>query len=156
MATTPNAVITAQTVNAGVMGVLLSTALTSTKAFDGTDTAGTALALVYTVGANGGTVEKVIARYSGTAGAAPSGTSNATALRVWINNGSTNTTATNNLLVADIPVPAWTPSAVAANGGFEIPLFLKLPAGYKVYVGTPTAMGGTACALAVGAFGTDL
>lgn len=156
MATTPNSVVTAQTVNAGVMGVLLSTAATSTKAYDGTDTAGTALALVYTVGSNGGTVEKVVARYSGTAGAAPSGTSNATALRVWVNNGSVNTTATNNFLVADITVPAWTPSAVAANGGFEIPLNLKLPAGYKIYVGTPTAMGGTNCALAVGCFGTDL
>jgi hypothetical protein len=156
MATTPNSIITAQTPNAGVMGVVLSTAMTNTKAWDGTETAGTALALVYTVGANGGTVNKVVIRPSGTAGAAPSTASAATRLAVWVNNGSANTTSTNNALIADATIATFTASAVASVPGYEIPIGLTLPAGYKIYVGIATAMGGTNNALAVSCFGFDL
>lgn len=156
MATTANSIITAQTPNAGVMNVILSTAMTNTKAWDGTDTAGTAIALVYTVGANGGRVEKVLVRYSGTNGATPSTASTATRLAVWVNNGAANTTATNNTLVADLTVATFTPSAVAAVGGYELPLNLVLPAGYKIFVGIATAIGGTNDALCVSCFGADL
>ena len=155
MATTPNSVITAQTPNAGVMNVILSTAMTNTKAYDGTDTAGTALALVYTVGANGGRVDKIKVMPSGTNGAAPSTASTATALRVFVNNGSANTTAGNNTLVADLTVATFTPSAVASVPGYEIPLNLVLPAGYKIYVGIATAIGGTNDALCVSCYGAD-
>ena len=156
MATTPNSIITPQTPNAGVMGVILSTAMTNTKAWDGTETAGTALALVYTVGANGGTVNKIVVRPSGTAGATPSTASTATRLAVWVNNGSANTTAANNALVADATIATFTPSAVASVPGYEIALNLTLPAGYKIYVGIATAIGGTNDALAVSCFGSDL
>lgn len=156
MATTPNSIITAQTPNAGVMGVILSTAMASGKLYDGTDTPGTALELVYTVGANGGRVDKIIVRPSGTAGNNPSGASTATALRVWVNNGSANTTAANNALVAEATIATFTPSAVAALTGYEIPLGLVLPAGYKIYVGLATAVAGTNDALAVSCFGADL
>lgn len=156
MATTANSIITAQTPNAGVMNVILSTAMTNTKAWDGTDTAGTAIALVYTVGANGGRVDKVVVRYSGTNGATPSTASTATRLAVWVNNGAANTTATNNTLVADLTVATFTPSAVAAVGGYELPLNLVLPASYRIFVGIATAIGGTNDALCVSCFGADL
>lgn len=155
MATTPNSVILPQTPNAGVMNVILSTAMTNTKAYDGTEAAGTAMALAYTVGANGGRVDKVIVRPSGTNGAAPSTASAATCLRVWVNNGSANTTAGNNALVAEATIATFTPSAVAALAGYEIPLNLVLPAGYKIFVGIATAVGGTNDALAVSCFGAD-
>ena len=95
------------TPNLGVMNVVLSTALTNTKAFDGTDTAGTALALAYTAGANGSRVDTITVRLTSTNGATASGTSAATLVRFWINNGSANTTATNNQLMAwDVAIPA--------------------------------------------------
>jgi hypothetical protein len=156
MPTTPNSIITPQTPNAGVQGVILSAAMTNTKAWDGTEAAGTAMALVYTVGANGGKVDKIVVRPSGTAGATPSGASAATRLAVWVNNGGANTTAANNALVADATIAAFTPSAVASVPGYEIPLNLTLPAGYKIYVGIATAIGGTNDALAVSCFGSDL
>lgn len=156
MATTPNSIITPQTPNAGVQGVILSTAMTNTKAWDGTETAGTSLALVYTVGTNGGTVNKIIVRPSGTSGSAPSGASTASRLAVWVNNGGANTTAANNSLVADATIATFTPSAVASVPGYEIHLNLTLPAGYRIYVGIATAIAGTNDALAISCFGSDL
>jgi hypothetical protein len=41
-----------QTPNVGALNAIVSTAMTNTKAFDGTETAGTALALIYTAGSN--------------------------------------------------------------------------------------------------------
>lgn len=150
MTTTPNSLITPQTANAPVMNAVLSTAMTATKAYDGSEAAGTALALVYTVGANGGQLPKLRAKYSGTNGATPSGTTNATVLRIWINNGAANTTAANNILFDEVAVPAATMTAVAALAQLVYDFgLLALPAGYKVYAGLATAMGGTNCALAV-------
>lgn len=156
MATTPNSIVTAQTPNAGVMGVILSAAMTNTKAYDGTEAAGSSMAKVYTVGANGGRVDKIIVRPSGDAGAAPSGASTATVMRVWVNNGSVNTTATNNALIAELTVPTFTPSAVAALTGYELPINLVLPANYTIWVGTATDPTGTNDAIAVSCFGSDL
>ena len=154
MATTPNSVITPQTPAAGAMNVLLSSAMTNTKAFEGTDSAGTALGLIYTVGANGGTAPayaKIC--YASTTGAAASGTSNATVVRFFVNNGSANTTATNNAFIGEISVPAQAYSTTSAMPSFTFPLGMSLPAGYKIYAGLVTAMGGTNCALAVSAMG---
>lgn len=151
MPATPNSIITPQSINTPAANAVLSTAMTSTKAYDGTEAVGTAMALVYTAGSNGSQLPKLKAHYSGTNGAAPSGTTNATVLRIWLNNGSANTSAANNILVGDVAVPAATMSAVAAMahptefdfGG------LAIPAGWRVYAGLATAMGGTSCALAV-------
>ena len=80
--------IFAQTPNAGVMNAILSTAMATTSAFDGTTAVGTAQALCYTAGANGSRVDQIQVRFSSTNGAAASGTSSATVIRFWINNGS--------------------------------------------------------------------
>lgn len=137
------------------MGVVLSAAMATAKYYDGTDTTALANLLVYTVGASGGRVDRIIVRPSGTVGANPSGASTATALRVFVNNGSTNATAANNALIAELTVAAFTPSAVAALTGYEIPLNLILPAGYKIYCGLATATGGTNDAIAVSCYGSD-
>lgn len=155
MAITPNSIVTPQTVNAPVFNALLSTAMTSTKAYDGTEAAGTAMALLYTVGTNGGKLPALRAKYSGTNGTTPSGTTTATVLRLWVNNGSgANTTAANNSLYDELAVPAQAMSAVATTptllydfGG------LTLPAGSRIYGGLTTAMGGTNCALAISVVG---
>lgn len=149
--------IFALTPNTGVAGVLLTTAMTNTKAFDGTEAAGTAMALVYTAGANGSRVDQVTVRYQSTAGATASGTTTLTLLRLWINNGSANTTASNNILWEEVALPA---QAVTALGTSVLPSFTitnvpTLPAGYKLYAGLTVAVGGTNCAIGVSAVGGD-
>ena len=159
MATTPNSQIYAQTPNNGVSGVLLTTALTNTKAFDGTEAAGTAMALVYTAGANGGRCDSLIARLTSTAGATASGTTAALLVRFWMNNGSVNTTAANNkLLPFEIAIPATTVTALATAALPWYEYAMKIPAmvaGYRIYAGITVAVGGTNCAVQVLADGGD-
>lgn len=152
--TTP---IFAQTPNIGAMNVLLSTALTNTKAYDGTDTAGTALALTFTAGANGARVDNINVQFSSTNGATASGTTAATLVRLWLNNGAANTTATNNQLLGEISIAAQTVVALATaiNPTFSFAVNRAIPAGYKIYAGTTVAIGGTNCALLMSAVGGD-
>jgi len=142
--------------NAGAaLNALLSTAMTSTKAYDGTEAVGTSMALIFTAGAAGSQLPKLRVRYAGTNGAAPSGATNATVIRIWANNGSVNTTAANNILLGEVSVPSATMSAVAAltqPADFDFGL-LSVPAGYRIYAGLATAVGGTNCALAVNMLG---
>ncbi|MBI2719344.1 MAG: hypothetical protein HY245_13200 [Rhizobiales bacterium] len=99
---------------------------------DGTGT----VATVFTADAtNGGYVAKLVARAIGT--------NVATVLRLFINNGATNATAGNNILFAEMTLPATTLSEVAAQPPYELPLNLALPAGYKLNctIGTAVAAG---------------
>ena len=105
---------------------------TANTAKDGTGTVST----VFTAdAANGGYVHKLVARAIGT--------NVATVLRIFINNGSTNGTAANNILFAEMTLPATTLSEVAALAPYEMPLNLALPAGYKINctIGTTVAAG---------------
>ncbi len=110
-------------------GAVLTAANT---AKDGTGTVATAFTADAT---EGGFVHKLVAR--------PAGTNVATVLRVFINNGSTNATAANNTLFAEMTLPATTLSEVAASATYELALNLALPAGYKVNctIGTAVAAG---------------
>jgi hypothetical protein len=145
------------TPNIGEMNVLLSTAMTNTKAYDGTEAAGTALALVATAGANGARFDTLQVQFASTNGATASGTTAATLVRFWANNGSVNTTATNNQLLGEISIAAQTVTALATatNPVYTLTLNKSLPAGYKIYAGTTVAIGGTNCALQVSANGGD-
>jgi len=135
--------------NASLVPAPLSTAMTAAKSYDGTEAVGTAMQKVYTAGSAGGQLPKLKLRFGSTAGAQASGTTNATVARIWLNNGSVNTTATNNILIGEINAPA-TPmsqtAAVTQPTDFDFGL-LSVPAGWQVYVGLATAVGGTACAL---------
>lgn len=152
--------IFAQTPNVGALNALLTTAMTNNKAFDGTETVGTPMALVYTAGANGSRVDQIVCRFSSVNAAVASGTSSATVVRFWINNGSANTTATNNILLGEIAIPA---TAVTALATAVLPTYalsiptggLNLPAGYKIYAGLTVAAGGTNIAIAPSALGGD-
>jgi hypothetical protein len=109
-----------------------TTAITgSNTAKDGT---GTVLG-VYTAGANGSYVQRVRFR--------PAGTNVQTVARLFINNGSTNATAANNILFDEITLSAITLSETAAQPSFEIPLNFALPAGYvlNITIGTTVAAG---------------
>lgn len=139
------------TPNPGVMNALLTTAMTNTKAFDGTEAAGTSMVLCLTAGANGARLDSIEVRVTSTNGATASGTTAATLVRFWMNNASANTTATNNQLLGELPIPAVANTALAAaqNPVFTLPINKSIPAGYRVYAGTTVAVGGTACALLV-------
>ena len=159
MAVTATPIFT-QTPNAGAMNAILSTAMATTTAYDGTTAVGTAMALCYTAGANGSRIDQIQMRFASTNGAAASGTSAATVVRVWINNGSANTTAGNNAFFGEIALPATTVAAASttANQNYLILLpvgGLNLPAGYKIYAGLTVAAGGTNIAIAVNTVGGD-
>ena len=82
--------------------------------------------------AAGNFIQKIIAR--------PLGTNVASVARLFANNGSANTTAANNALVAEVTLPAVTLSQVAAMTGVEIPLNLVLPASYNINAALGTAV----------------
>ena len=120
---------------------------TANTAKDGTGTVN----LIFTAGANGSRVERVRARAVGT--------NVATVLRIFINNGSDPTTATNNVLYTEKTIAATTLSEAAELALNEFPnttdpagFPLYLPAGYRLYctIGTTVAAG-----LRVSAFGGD-
>lgn len=68
------------------------------------------------------------------------GTNVATVARIYLNNGSTNGTATNNTLYGQISLPATTASNTAATAEHEYPIELALPAGFRIYVGLGTTV----------------
>jgi hypothetical protein len=115
---------------------------TANTAKDGTGTVVT----IFTAGSNGARVDKL--RYK------PKGTNVATVLRIFVNNGSTNATASNNTMVREETIAATTLSEVAAltNGEIDFPDGLVLPSGYKlnITIGTTISAG-----LHVSAAGAD-
>lgn len=118
-------------------GTVLTADATATKNHDGT---AAGVVLLFTAGANGSRIDEIKAL--------PLGTNAASTLRLFINNGSANTTSTNNTLEFDVALPATTISEIL--GQTEIVLRqpndnrpLILPSGYKIYaiVGVTMAIG---------------
>lgn len=143
------------TPNVGALNAIVSTAMTSSKAFDGTEATGTAMALCFTAGSNGARVDFLRVKHASTNGAAPSGTTNATVLHLFMNNGSANTTAGNNQFIGAVAVAAKAITTTAEMPEYRLPLDISIPAGYRLYAGLTTAIGGTNCALAISAQGGD-
>jgi len=104
---------------------------TANTAKDGTGTVVTC----FTAGAQGSFIQRIRFR--------PAGTNVATVARIFINNGATNATASNNTLWDEITLAATTLSEVAALSTYELPLNFGLQAGYKINVtiGTTVAAG---------------
>ena len=100
-------------------------------AMDGTGTVQTG----FTAGANGSYIRKVIVRAQGS--------NVATVFRVFLNNGGSNTVATNNALIAELSLPITTASNSVALPSFEIPLEFAVPASYALLftIGTAVAAG---------------
>lgn len=104
---------------------------TANTAKDGTGTVLT----VFTAGVDGGFIQRIRFRSAGT--------NIQTVARVFINNGSTNATAANNILYDEITLAATTINETAALAVYELPLNFALPAGYvlNVTIGTTVAAG---------------
>ncbi len=69
----------------------------------------------------------------------PSGSTGATVLRFFLNNGQDTTVRTNNSLYAELSMPAITTSSVLAQNDFEVPLNIAIPASYTIYGVSGTA-----------------
>ena len=78
------------------------------------------------------------------------GTNVATVARIFINNGSTPATATNNTFFGEVSLPATTATNTAATVEITYPLEMAIRAGFRIYVGLATAVaaGWTANAIA--------
>jgi len=118
----------------------VSTGVNANTALDGTGT----VAAAFTAGTNGSKVEMVQME--------PLGTNVATVVRFFINNGSSNTTATNNSLVYEVTMAANTLSQTAASTPVTFYPNWVLPAGYKINVTIGTAI---ASGIQVTCFGGD-
>ena len=116
-----------------------SSVTAANTAKDGTGTVDT----VFTADAtNGSYLQKLVVR--------PRGTNVASVLRVFLNNGASNTTASNNVLIAELSLPATTLTEVAALSGNELPLNIPVPPGYRVMVTLGTAVAGGYAITAMG------
>lgn len=123
-------------------GTVLTADATATKNHDGT---AAGIVTLFTAGAYGSKIDQIKVRALGS--------NIATALRIFINNGSANTTAANNTLIYEKTIAATTISEVAelvdydltlTNGSFDVKSIIPyLPATYKIMaiVGTTVAAG---------------
>lgn len=102
--------------------------LTANTALDGTGTVTT----VFTAGANGSRVDTINLWHLGT--------NVVTVIRIFVNNGQTNATATNNSLWWEATMAANTISQVAASVPQGINANLVLPAGYTLIATTGTTI----------------
>jgi hypothetical protein len=68
------------------------------------------------------------------------GTNVATVARIYINNGSANTTAGNNTFFGEISLPATTASNTIATADIDYPMGFALKAGFRIYVGVATTV----------------
>jgi hypothetical protein len=68
------------------------------------------------------------------------GTNVATVARIYINNGSANTTAGNNVFFGEISLPATTASNTVATADIDYPMGFALKAGFRIYVGVATTV----------------
>jgi hypothetical protein len=111
-------------------GIGSTTILTATGDYTGI---GANNILIFTADAtNGGFVQRI--RFKAI------GTNIATVMRIYINNGTTNGTATNNVFYGEISLPATTGSNTAATVDVDYPLNIALPAGYRLYAGVATTV----------------
>jgi hypothetical protein len=114
---------------------LITTAMTAANVsgFNGTDA--NAVLLFTADATNGGFVQKVRAKCC-----AITGTSAASVLRLFLNNGSTPGTAANNVLIGEVSLPATAYSIAAASPDIEYTLNMAIPPGYRIYGGLGTAV----------------
>jgi hypothetical protein len=78
------------------------------------------------------------------------GTNVASVARIFLNNGSALTTATNNVFFGEVSLPATTAIATAATVEIDYPLNFALPPGFRIAfgLGTAVAAGWVACVVA--------
>lgn len=116
-----------------------------TAADTGSDGTGANVASIYTVGTNGAFLLKMVFSPRSTSG---STTTSSAVARIYINNGSSIGTGSNNALIREIPLPtvSVTTAAVytAVALGIEVAFDVQLPASYVIACGI-TIMSANTC-----------
>ena len=84
--------------------------VTANTAKDGTGT----VATIFTAGAEGSKIERVFLQHMGS--------NTATVVRFFVNNGGTNSTATNNYLVHEEALASWSNSETACKYEYRLEL----------------------------------
>ena len=91
---------------------------------------------------NGGFVQRL--RFKAT------GTNTASVARIYLNNGSTQGTATNNTFFGELSLPATVATNVASTIDIDYPMAIALPAGFTIWVGVATTVAAGWVCTAVG------
>jgi len=68
------------------------------------------------------------------------GTNVATVARIYLNNGSANTTATNNTFYGEVSLPATTAVTNAATAEIDYNIGFAMQPGWRIYVGLAAAV----------------
>jgi len=90
------------------------------------------VSLIFTADADGSFVQRI--RFKA------GGSNIATVARIYINNGSSPGTATNNTFYGEVSLPATTAIATAATMDIDYPMNFALPASFRLYFGLGTAV----------------
>ena len=99
-------------------------------------------ASVYTAGANGGYIERIRFKAGGTNVGA--------VMRIFINNGTDHTTASNNSFYGELTLPATTGVSTSGTVDIDYSMNMALPAGYQVYVGLGASVAAGWCPTGIG------
>ena len=119
-------------------------ALITASAADYTGVSGNYV-LVHTAGTNGSYIRRLRLKAGGTNVAA--------VMRVFINNGSTPGTGTNNEFYGEIGLPATTASTTAPTIDIDYPMDLQLKSGQRLYIGLGAAVAaGWSCVAIAGQY----
>jgi hypothetical protein len=105
-----------------------NTVSAANTALNGTGT----VTVLFTAGADGSRIDYVRIKNTGTAVA--------TAFRLFINNGGDTNTATNNSLIAEQAIVAYTLSQTAASTDYVIPLGISIPVAYRLTASVGTVV----------------
>lgn len=88
--------------------------------------------LVHTAGVNGSYIRRL--RFKAI------GSNVATVARIYINNGATNATATNNVFYGEVPLPSTTASNTTNTVDIDYSMEFALNASQRIYVGLGTTV----------------
>ena len=121
-----------QVQGANFSGIGNAALTTANTAKDGTGTVTT----IFTANATNGSLV-------GRIRVVPAGSNVASVLRIWVNNGSATSTATNNILWRELSLPLTTLTEAAAQDELKIDAGLRLNAGYRLTcaIGTSVSAG---------------
>ncbi len=115
----------------------------TTAAADYTGATATHNKVVFTADAtNGGFIQRL--RFKAI------GTNTASVARIFINNGSANTSAANNSFYGEITLPATTAIATAATSEIDYHMNFALNPGFTIYVGIGTTVAAGWVCVAIG------
>jgi hypothetical protein len=101
--------------------------------------------LVHTAGTNGSYVRRL--RFKAI------GTNTASVARIFINNGATPGTGTNNTFYGEISLPGTTATNIASTVDIDYPMEFALDPSFRIYVGLATTVSaGWVCAAIAGQY----